>query len=65
METRVGGLTVRVALLLVMPDREAVILAVPTLTPVARPVAAPTVAAEALLEAHATEVVMMAKEPSE
>ena len=58
METRVGGLTVNVALLLVMPDREADILDVPATTPVATPVCRPMVAALVLLLAQVTEAVM-------
>ena len=58
METRVVALTVRVALLLVMPEREADILDVPATTPVATPVCRPMVAALVLLLAQLTEAVM-------
>ena len=57
METRVVALTVNVALLLVMPDREADILDVPAATPVATPPEA-IGAALVLLLAQVTDAVM-------
>ena len=56
-EVRAGELTVRVALLLVMPEREADILDVPAATPVATPPEA-IVAALVLLLAQVTDAVM-------
>ena len=58
METRAGGLTVKEALLLVMPEREAEILDVPAATPVATPVCRPMVATLVLLLAQVTEAVI-------
>jgi hypothetical protein len=62
-EVRTGELTVRVALLLVIPEREAEILDVPAATPVAKPPEA-MVAALVLLLAQVTELVMIWLEPS-
>ncbi len=58
MEVRAGGVTVRVALLLIIRPREALILAVPAATPVANPPDA-MVAALVLLLAQVTEEVMI------
>jgi hypothetical protein len=52
------ALTVNVALLLVMPEREADILDVPATTPVATPVCRPMVATLVLLLAQVTEAVI-------
>ena len=59
METRVAGLTVSTAVLLVMPPEVAVILEVPTLRPVATPLAL-IEATEVLLEFQVTELVISA-----
>ena len=64
METR-EGLTVSVALLLVMPESKAEILDVPAATPVAKPPEAVMVATLILLLFQVTELVMIWWEPSE